>query len=113
MQATQHRHPAKRDATSDTLAILGMFAVGGAGTAVAMLLAARLLMDLPPMLAAAITFSLIVFFLACGAALLLGTNPRPAARQPPVLVFRDLCRRRPMRARPADSSQRSERAAKC
>lgn len=112
MQHVQHPHPSNAGGSSDTAAILGMFAFGVVAAATALLIAARFLMNLPALLGAEITFSLIVFFLACGVALLMRRDPGPARNGPPVLVFRDLSTRRERSARPADPAQHPDLVAR-
>ncbi len=87
-QAEQPTSRSNPSAQSDTLAILGMFAFGLLGAAMALVVLARVLMNLPPLVGAVITFSFIVFLVACGAALLLRKERGPAVGHPPTLMFR-------------------------
>lgn len=73
---------------SDAMAIIGMFAIGILSVMMVVVLGARILMNLPPVFAAAIAFSLIVFGIACGAALLRRKEVPRASSAPTVLVFR-------------------------
>lgn len=87
-QAQQPKSSSTPSAQSDTLAILGMFAFGLLSAAMALVVVTRVLMNLPPLVSAAIAFSLVVFLIACGAALVLRKGTGPAAGQPPTLMFR-------------------------
>ncbi|MBI5503261.1 MAG: hypothetical protein HY899_00555 [Deltaproteobacteria bacterium] len=87
-QAERQTNRSNASGQSDTLAILGMFAFGLLSAAMVLVVVARVLMNLPPLLGAAIAFSLIVFLIACGAALALRKETGPSAGQPPTLLFR-------------------------
>jgi hypothetical protein len=80
---------------ADALAIVGMLSVGVLVALIAVVMAARFLADLPPMLAAGIVFSLFVFAAVCATAWL-KTDVQPRRSHPPQLNFRP---RRPQRAR--------------
>jgi hypothetical protein len=70
-----------------------MLAIGLCSTLIALVVAAKMLENLPPMIAAGIVFSVIVFVVVCGAAYL-KTDVKPRRSGPPQLQFR-----KPRRAR--------------
>ncbi|MBI5503815.1 MAG: hypothetical protein HY899_03380 [Deltaproteobacteria bacterium] len=73
---------------SDALAIIGMLAIGILSVILALVVLGNFLMSLPPVFAAAIMFSLIIFAVACGVAFVRRPDTKPHADQPPVLLFR-------------------------
>lgn len=73
---------------SDALAIIGMLAIGILSVILAVVVAGNFLMSVPPVFAAAITFSLIIFAIACGVAFLRRPGTKLHTDQPPVLLFR-------------------------
>lgn len=84
-----------RGAQSDAMAIIGMLAIGALSVILALVVFGNFLMSLPPVFAAAITFSLVVFAVVFGAALLRRKDIRPHTDQPPVLLYRGGKSRRP------------------
>lgn len=74
-------------AQSDALAIIGMLAIGALGVIVALVMLGNFLAGLPPLFAAAIATSLIIFAGACVYALMQRKEPVPRNPQPPVLTF--------------------------
>ena len=75
-------------AQSDAATIIGILAVGAVGVIVALVILANIMASLPPMFSAVITFSLVVFAIACMTALLRRKETVPREARPPVLTFK-------------------------
>jgi len=73
---------------SDALTIVGMLALGILGVILVVVLLNHLLTSLPPVLSALFVFSMAVFSVACGAALLRRKDAKTPTHQPPTLTFR-------------------------
>ncbi|HYC00013.1 MAG TPA: hypothetical protein VEC57_12845 [Candidatus Limnocylindrales bacterium] len=64
-----------------------MLAIGVLSTMIALVVSVRFLASVPPIFAAAVVFSLVVFAIMCGAAFL-RRDTRVQAHHPPVLAMR-------------------------
>jgi len=71
---------------ADAAAIIGMLAIGVLSTMIALVVSVRFLESMPPIFAAAVVFSLLVFAIMCAAAFLRRDTRHP--HQPPVLAMR-------------------------
>ena len=85
MRYTPRNTPGRGEA--DAAAIVGMLAIGVLSTMIALVIGVRFLESVPPIFAAAVVFSLLVFAIMCGAAFL-RRDTRTMAHQPPVLAMR-------------------------
>ncbi len=86
-QTKQQFSGSTNDSHSDALAIIGMLAIGILSVVVTLFILGNFLALLPPIFASAIAFSLVVFAVACGVALMTHKDTKLSTDKPPVLLF--------------------------